>query len=385
LFAVPAHVSFATISEFVTLGLASARGVDRHRRLVAAISGGLPSLVAAGEAELGGTCWVLTATGQVVVGPDLEPSRRAALARRLLRADRLPVVVSGDSVFAISGQGHRGWFVVVAGDHREWDTDRQAVASEFVTLVGLERSRLDEARRIENRAARPLLRVLLSEQATQQEIDSRLAATGLAHGPVVVLAGGAQPVVEDLLAALPGLALVGVAEEEVFGLLGTPDPEAVVASVKETVRVLDPVGLSLGLSRCPDPTGLRAAVQEARHARKLAELSGGRTSVVVAEEVASHLLLMAALPDELRRSFRERILGPLTAYDATHKSELVRTLRVFLEHSGSWAATAAELHVHVNTLRYRIGRIADLTGRDLNRFPDRVDLYLALDHSSSGP
>jgi DNA-binding PucR family transcriptional regulator len=179
--------------------------------------------------------------------------------------------------------------------------------------------------------------------------------------------------------------LVGVAEEEVFGLLGTPDPEAVVASVKETVRVLDPVGLSLGLSRCPDPAGLRAAVQEARHARKLAELSGGRTSVVVAEEVASHLLLMAALPDELRRSFRERILGPLTAYDATHKSELVRTLRVFLEHSGSWAATAAELHVHVNTLRYRIGRIADLTGRDLNRFPDRVDLYLALDHSSSGP
>jgi DNA-binding PucR family transcriptional regulator len=54
-------------------------------------------------------------------------------------------------------------------------------------------------------------------------------------------------------------------------------------------------------------------------------------------------------------------------------------LRAFLRHSGSWTQTAAELHVHVNTLRYRIGKIAELTGRDLSTFSDRVDLYLALD------
>jgi DNA-binding PucR family transcriptional regulator len=56
----------------------------------------------------------------------------------------------------------------------------------------------------------------------------------------------------------------------------------------------------------------------------------------------------------------------------------VHTLETFLDCSGSWIKCAAMLHVHVNTLRYRIRRIEELTGRDLGRFSDRVDLFLAL-------
>jgi DNA-binding PucR family transcriptional regulator len=305
---------------------------------------------------------------------------RSNVVRRALRADRLPIVVGGMSVFSC-----RGWYLVVAGDHRQWDADQQAVVAEFATLVGLERSRLDEARRIENRAALPLLLVLMAD-STPSEVEARLAATDIAPDePVVVLAtdGPAEPV-RDLLAAFPGPALVGEVAGETFGLVATADPTGLVAEVKETIRLMSPV-ISLGLSHCGDAGTLRTAVREARHARKLAELSAGRTSVVVGSEVASHLLLLAAVPDELRRTFQARVLGPLTAYDAAHRSELLRTLRVFLEHSGSWARTSAALHVHVNTLRYRIGRIAELTGRDLTRFPDRVDLYLALDHSAEQP
>jgi hypothetical protein len=326
LFAVTVHVSFATISERVILGLAASRGLDRHRRLVAAVTsgGGLAGLLAAGSAELGAECWVLTAAGRVLAGPELDPDRRATVVRRVLRADRLPIVVSGHSVFF-----SRGWFLVVSGDHRQWDADQQAVAAEFATLVGLERSRLDESRRIENRAAVPLLRVLLSDDATQTEIESRLAATEIsASSPVVVLSAGAAPaVLKDLLASFTGPALAGETAGEIFGLIAAPDPVAVVAEVKETLRIISPV-ISLGISRCADATGLRTAIQEARHARKLAELSASRTAVVVGDEVASHLLLLAAVPDELRRSFRARVLGPLTAYDADHKSELVRTARV---------------------------------------------------------
>jgi len=374
---VPVRVSFATVSERVILGLATSRGVDRHRRLVAAVTsdGGLAGLVAAGTAELGASAWVITASGRVLAGPSLAADRRATLVRRVLRADRLPIVAGGTSVFWC-----RGWYLVVEGDHRRWDTDQQAVAAEFATLVGLERSRLDDARRIENRAALPLLLVLLADDTTPSEVDARLAATELAAPVVVLSTGGSAEVVKDLLASFPGPALVAEVGGETFGLVGAADPEALIVEVKETLRLLSPV-ISVGISHCEDTTGLRTAVQEARHARKLAELSAGRTSVVVGSEVASHLLLLAAVPDELRRTFRARVLGPLTSYDKVHKSELVRTLRVFLEHSGSWAQTSAALHVHVNTLRYRIGRIAELTGRDLTRFPDRVDLYLALDHS----
>ncbi|WP_226362346.1 helix-turn-helix domain-containing protein [Pseudonocardia sp. ICBG1142] len=65
-------------------------------------------------------------------------------------------------------------------------------------------------------------------------------------------------------------------------------------------------------------------------------------------------------------------------HDARSGTGLVETLEVFLDESGSWNRTAARLHLHVNTVRYRIGRVAELTGRDPSSFTDRVDLYLAL-------
>ncbi|GLU48611.1 hypothetical protein Nans01_29620 [Nocardiopsis ansamitocini] len=87
---------------------------------------------------------------------------------------------------------------------------------------------------------------------------------------------------------------------------------------------------------------------------------------------------LASLPGEVRSSYRDRVLGPLPAYDRDHRGDLTWTLQAFLEHSGSWQRCAAAMHVHVNTLRYRIGRIEELTGRDLSRIDQRVDLFLAL-------
>jgi DNA-binding PucR family transcriptional regulator len=103
--------------------------------------------------------------------------------------------------------------------------------------------------------------------------------------------------------------------------------------------------------------------------------------------IGSHELLLASIPAPVLRSFRERLLGPLAEYDARHSAELLPTLRSFLACDGSWSACASQLYVHVNTVRYRIGRIEALTGRDLSALPDRVDFFLALrgalpDHST---
>ncbi|MCQ0019673.1 helix-turn-helix domain-containing protein [Actinomadura madurae] len=76
--------------------------------------------------------------------------------------------------------------------------------------------------------------------------------------------------------------------------------------------------------------------------------------------------------------FRVRLLDPLRDYDEVHGSDLVRTLETFLQNSGSWTRCAEQLHLHVNSVRYRIQRIQDLTGRDLSRLEDRVDFFLAL-------
>src|SRR6516162_54455 len=88
--------------------------------------------------------------------------------------------------------------------------------------------------------------------------------------------------------------------------------------------------------------------------------------------------LLASVPAPVLRSFRERLLGPLAEYDARHHAELLPTLRSFLACDGSWSACASRMYIHVNTVRYRIGRIEALTGRDLSALPDRVDFFLAL-------
>ncbi len=140
------------------------------------------------------------------------------------------------------------------------------------------------------------------------------------------------------------------------------------------------IRLTVGISAPAEGvTALSGAWHEAGSARRLAALRGSTSiSVVTSDEVASHELLLATVPVSVLRSFRERLLGPLVAYDDRHRAELLPTLREFLACSGSWNACAAKMYVHVNTVRYRIRRIEDLTGRDLSSLDDQVDFFLAL-------
>ena len=152
------------------------------------------------------------------------------------------------------------------------------------------------------------------------------------------------------------------------------DADPVVAADRSRIRVTAGVSaLAAGV------TALGGALQEAGSARRLAALRGpAAVAVVTSGEVASHELLLATVPAGVLRSFRERLLGPLLAYDDRHRGELLPTLREFLACSGSWNGCAAAMHVHVNTVRYRIRRIEELTGRDLSRLDDQVDFFLAL-------
>jgi len=152
------------------------------------------------------------------------------------------------------------------------------------------------------------------------------------------------------------------------------DAQPVLESDRSGVR------LSVGISApAVGMVALSGALHEASSARRLAVLRGQTPiSVVTSDEVASHELLLATVPRSVLRSFRERMLGPLLAYDQRHKAELVPTLREFLACSGSWNACAARMYVHVNTVRYRIRRIEELTGRDPSSLDDQVDFFLAL-------
>ncbi|MFI1414424.1 PucR family transcriptional regulator [Streptomyces sp. NPDC020707] len=182
---------------------------------------------------------------------------------------------------------------------------------------------------------------------------------------------------DEAVALVPLPAVSSEHDGSETGLLADAILEAVRAPLSAG---LDGDGrLTLGVSAAVHSAeGLRGALEEARHARRVAAARPGRVCAAGHQELASHVLLLPFVPDDVRRAFTARLLDPLREYDRRHRAELIPTLEAFLDCDGSWTRCAARLHLHVNTLRYRVGRIEQLTGRDLSRLEDKLDFFLAL-------
>ncbi|WP_433324648.1 PucR family transcriptional regulator [Spirillospora sp. CA-294931] len=410
LFRVPEDVAFATVTEAVVRHLSSARAadltavLDRHRRLVAGAreGEGLDSVLDLVGRDLGMRCWVLTPAGRVVAGPrplpaELDP---AGLARVFLTAPRLPHRLRSPevSIFPVTeGTGSRvaDWFVVCEGDWQDWPEERRGLAGELAAIVALERARSDDRLSVAGRLAQELVGLVVAG-APAEEILPRLELTGLpVMASFVAVAACARGTgrgdprpgeLRTLLGeALPGpRPVVGLLDDEAIALVPVP-PESGRDVAGEVGRVLGRLapgltggGLAVGVSDVVAAGELRGAVEEARYARRLA---AGRTDpvcVVGHNELATHVLLLASVPDDVRHMFRMRLLDPLRTYDDVHNADLILTLETFLQNSGSWTRCAQQLHLHVNSVRYRIQRIQELTARDLSRLEDRVDFFLAL-------
>jgi PucR family transcriptional regulator, purine catabolism regulatory protein len=118
---------------------------------------------------------------------------------------------------------------------------------------------------------------------------------------------------------------------------------------------------------------LPEAAQEARWALGAAEAEN-RTLVRYGDQTA--LLLPRSVTEA--QALVSRILGPLITNDAEHGTAYVDTLRVVLRHNRSWQLAAAALHIHKQTLGYRIRKIEQLTGRGLTRTEHLAEWWFAL-------
>ncbi|WP_037681792.1 PucR family transcriptional regulator ligand-binding domain-containing protein [Streptomyces griseus] len=355
---------------------------------------------------------------------------------------RLTLGPTAYSLFPIRGWGHRpaaagggrstqaardpresllsDWLLAVEADAGDWPEERLDLLQGVTQLIAVERDRRDAARTVRRRLAQEVLE-LVQTGAAPAEIAARLRVAapvllpGLGTAPhwqVVVasvewnggeIEGGpvAQSLLEEIL--VDPLATgpepsdrIAVAHtgDEAIALVPLPAVSAehdgpatgLLADVLlEAVR--DPLSaglgedgrLTLGVSAAVHSAeGLRGALEEARHARRVAAARPGRVCAAGHQELASHVLLLPFVPDDVRRAFTARLLDPLREYDRRHRAELIPTLEAFLDSDGSWTRCASRLHLHVNTLRYRVGRIEQLTGRDLSRLEDKLDFFLAL-------
>ncbi|WP_031515720.1 PucR family transcriptional regulator [Streptomyces sp. NRRL F-5123] len=415
--------------------------VERHRRLMSSgpAGGGPDAVLDLLGSDLDLRAWVLSATGREIAGPGrpLPPQLGAELAgaqqaaARTGRRGPYRIAVQGRtySLFPVSGAAAgtdprarvlTDWFLAVEADAGDWPDERLDLLRGVTQLIAVERDRRDAARAVARRLAGEIFD-LVAGGGAPAETGARLRAAapvlapgaeGATYWQIVVAAvdwpgGGpaagpaAQALLEEVLAGPaadgPGRVAVAHAEGQAMALLplagaahapgepGGPHDPLTADSLHALLRgplargLGDEGRLTAGVSAAvSSPEGLRGALEEARHARRVAAARPGTVSVAGHEELASHVLLLPFVPDDVRRAFTARLLDPLRAYDRRHRSDLITTLEAFLDCDGSWTRCATRLHLHVNTLRYRITRIEQLTGRDLSRLEDKLDFFLAL-------
>jgi GAF domain-containing protein len=135
--------------------------------------------------------------------------------------------------------------------------------------------------------------------------------------------------------------------------------------------------ISIGPS-CADVPDYADAYRLACSVLDLVQQSGRRDRVVTLDDVGPYrLLLQVKRPRELQ-SFAQSVLGAVHDYDRQHQAQLARTLRTYMAHACNAALTAQALHVHANTVGYRLRRVQRLLGVDLDDPQTLLHLQLAL-------
>ncbi|MFF0545780.1 PucR family transcriptional regulator [Nocardia thailandica] len=158
----------------------------------------------------------------------------------------------------------------------------------------------------------------------------------------------------------------------VVGLVTAPAPAPIERAGEALSRLVAArVGLSAPFA---SPRGIVAAAAEARQACRSIP-PDARGVVRFGERPVAHLLV--TVPDAARRAATQ-ILGPVLDLPAPERADLLAVLDAWYRRGGSATAVAQTLHCHRNTVRYRLRKIRDLTGRDTTDPRQSAELYLAL-------
>ena len=149
-------------------------------------------------------------------------------------------------------------------------------------------------------------------------------------------------------------------------------------SVRDTVSTWQP-GFTISVAHSAAvsaPEGISAAFRESHSVLEALARFGRRERIVAVPELGLTGLL-ASVGDDRLLEYAHRHLGPLAEHDAARKSELLETLRAYLE-TGEQLGAAKRLGIHPNTLRYRLDRIREIGRVDLEDADTRLNLAVAL-------
>lgn len=117
------------------------------------------------------------------------------------------------------------------------------------------------------------------------------------------------------------------------------------------------------------PTGLHRSYEEAKKALRAAK----KQQEIMFYSDLSLEMALAEITDGTRQDMIRKVIGPIQS-----DKELMETVKVFLQCNLNMKETARKLHIHINTLHYRLNRVSDLTGRPVKNTDQLVSLYMAL-------
>jgi purine catabolism regulator len=165
------------------------------------------------------------------------------------------------------------------------------------------------------------------------------------------------------------------------------DEELFALAQRVLARVLAEVGPArLGAGRAVASGDARRSFHEARCALEAVAMgtaadgavNGAAPRIATYKDLGSFQLLLSLQDEDALRLFCDSILAPIEASEGHYGGELMRSLEAFIEENGQWEKAARRLYCHRHTLRYRIRRVEELTGRDLANARDRIEFWLAL-------
>lgn len=135
--------------------------------------------------------------------------------------------------------------------------------------------------------------------------------------------------------------------------------------------------LRVGVSQCQRGIdGFRASFREARRALAIGQALEPSGNITCFGDLGVYRLLFSLVGTQEMKDFYNDVLGKLSRHDQQKSSELVLTLEAYL-YTGSAMQAAGRLHVHRNSLAYRLRRIREITGLDLDDPEIRLTLHLA--------
>lgn len=386
---IPEDLSFVAISDAVVAAHAEdqrsvlRQHLERSRTMLRGLSDGrgIEFLLDVLRDETGSDAALVSPSGRVLaaVGQPLS-AEQALRAATIARRRRLPSEVEpGLTAFGSTGRKPQAAPVLVVwAAPSEIDDEARVVINQVTDHVELESGWRRSDRQALLGIAQEFVDLLRAGGLSSKGFEARAVAVGL-----------------DPQRPITTLAFAHDIGEVVVALEAVGGPFALAPQVDSVIALAQPLGsdaLGSAASAIADmgghPTlgGGSAGVGATEVARSLGEalaalnLATGRPPghrVVDHRDLGSHALLLALLDPGVLNDFREQVLGPVERWDLEHGTELLQTLRAFLTNGGRWRATASHLHIHHNTLRYRLGRVELLTGRHLDEVGDRLDLQIA--------